>query len=211
MNINDLLQGPLRDLMMDQVNQKFQINDPQEANSAVNGVLAALMNGLAHNAETPEGATSLMSAIERDHDGGILDNLAGFFNGSAQFQNANTTNGLGILNHIFGDKTEAAAQAISKNSGIDTGKILQLMMTFAPIVLGFLGKNTNASQAQPTTNQAQGGGFLDILNGATRTINQQPTNQGLLSKLLDRDGDGNVMDDIADMGFRTIMGKFLGK
>ncbi|MEZ4910882.1 MAG: DUF937 domain-containing protein [Saprospiraceae bacterium] len=210
MNINDLLQGPLRDLMMDQVNQKFQINDTQEANTAVNGVLAALMNGLAHNASTPEGASSLMSAIDRDHDGSILNDVVGFFNGTTQFQNSSTANGLGILNHIFGDKTEAAAQAISKNSGIDTGKILQLMMTFAPIVLGFLGKNASSS-AQTQSAPSQGGGLLDILNGATKTVNQQPTNQGLLSKLLDRDGDGNVMDDIADMGFRTIMGKFLGK
>ena len=205
MNINDLLQGPLRDIMLSQVEQQFNIQDKDQANTAINGVMAAIMNGLAHNASTPEGASSLTSAIDRDHDGSVIDDLMGFFNGSSQFQNTKATNGQGILNHIFGDKTDTAAKAISRNSGLDTGKIIQLMSTFAPIVLSFLGKNSQ------TANQSSSSGILDILNGATRAVNQQPSNQGLLSKLLDRDGDGNVMDDIADIGFRSIMGKFLGK
>ena len=63
------------------------------------------------------------------------------------------------------------------------------MSTFAPIVLSFLEKFSNC-------NQSSGGGILDISMEQTRAVNQQPSNQGLLKLYLDRDGDGNVMDDI---------------
>ena len=43
--------------------------------------------------------------------------------------------------------------------------------------------------------------------GATKTVNQQPTNQSFLEKMLDKDGDGSIMDDIAAMGFKSLFGK----
>jgi hypothetical protein len=97
--------------------------------------------------------------------------------------------------------------AISKSSGIDTSKIIQIMTTLAPVVLGYLGK---AKATQQPEQAEQGGGFLDILTGATKTVNQQPSNQGFFSKMMDKDGDGSMIDDIAEMGFKSIFGKMLG-
>ena len=65
------------------------------------------------------------------------------------------------------------------------------MTTLAPIVLGYLGKAKATQQPQAE----QGGGFLDILTGATKTVNQQPSNQGFFSKMMDKDGDGSMVDD----------------
>lgn len=204
MDISNLLQGPFKDIIIDQVGQKLGLNDQQQTNSAVDGIFATLLGAVSRNASTPEGASGLMSALDRDHDGSVLDDLAGFLTGSAQFQNSKTTNGAGILNHLLGDQQMQAAQSISNASGIDSGKILQMMSTLAPVVLGFLGKAKAQPQAQ------QGGGLLDLIQSASKTVNQQPTTQSLFSKLLDKDGDGNMIDDIAEMGMKSIFGKFLG-
>jgi hypothetical protein len=215
MDITDLLQGPMKDIIINQVGSQLGLGNSQQTNSAVDGIFATLLNAVSHNASTPEGAGGLMSALDRDHDGSILNDLGGFLSGAVKPENPNTANGTGILNHLLGDKQETAAASISKVSGIDTGKILQMMATLAPVVLGMLGKFKNqTAPQQPQQSQAQapqqGGGLLDFIQNATKTVNQQPATQSIFSKLLDKDGDGNMMDDLAEMGMKSIFGKFLG-
>jgi hypothetical protein len=205
MDITDLLQGPMKDIIINQIGQQFGLGDKGQANTAVDGILATLLNGVANNASTPEGETGLMNALEKDHDGSILNDLGGFLSGMVQPSNPKTANGEGILNHILGEKKGNAAESISKASGIDTASIMKMMATLAPVVLGMLGK----AKAQPQVQQ--GGGLLDFIKGATQTVNQQPTTQSIFSKLLDKDGDGSMMDDIAEMGMKSIFGKFMGK
>ncbi len=206
MDISDLLQGPLKDIIIGQVGKQLGIEDASKTNTAVDGIFATLLNAVAKNASDPQGEEQLQNALQRDHDGSILDNLGGFLSGAMQTSNASTTDGAGILKHILGDKQEAAVENISKESGLDMGKIGQLMITLAPIVLGYLGKANVTQQAQPQ----QGGGLLDIIMGATKTVNQQPTNQSFIEKMLDKNGDGSIMDDIASMGFKSIFGKMMG-
>ncbi|MFZ1749809.1 MAG: DUF937 domain-containing protein [Saprospiraceae bacterium] len=205
MDITDLLQGPMKDIIIQQVGSQLGLGDSAQANSAVDGVFGTLLNAISKNASTPEGADSLMSALDRDHDGSILNDLGGFLSGAVSPQNPNTANGAGILKHILGGQQEDAAANISKESGIDTAKIMQMMATLAPVVLGMLGK----AKAQPQVQQ-QGGGLLDFITGATQKVNQQPANQSIFSKLLDKDGDGSMIDDIAAMGMKSIFGKILG-
>ncbi len=212
MDITDLLQGPLKDVIINQVGKQLGLGDSQQTNTAVDGVFATLLNAVSHNAATPEGQNSLLSALDRDHDGSILNDLAGFLSGTVKPQNPNTTNGAGILNHLLGSQQNVAAETISRASGIDAEKIAQLMATLAPIVLGYLGKAKAAQQPQAVQQPqaTQGGGLLDLLSGATKTVNQQPSNQNLFSKMLDSDGDGSMVDDLAEMGFKSIFGKILG-
>lgn len=63
---------------------------------------------------------------------------------------------------------------------------------------------------QQPQQQQTGGGLLDFIQGATKTVNQQPSTQSIFSKLLDKDGDGSMIDDIAEMGVKSIFGKILG-
>ncbi|MBK9565852.1 MAG: DUF937 domain-containing protein [Saprospiraceae bacterium] len=209
MDITDLLQGPMKDIIINQVGQQLGLGNQQQTNSAVDGVLATIMNAVAKNASTPEGAGGLMAALDRDHDGSILNDLSGFLSGAVQPENPKTANGTGILNHLLGGKQETAAESISKESGIDTAKILSMMATLAPVVLGFLGKAKQTMPQQPEQQQTSGG-LLDFIQGATKTVNQQPANQSIFSKLLDKDGDGSMIDDIAEMGVKSIFGKMLG-
>ena len=52
--------------------------DQDGAQQAINAALPALMAALAGNARRGEGASALAGALERDHDGGILDDVKGF-------------------------------------------------------------------------------------------------------------------------------------
>ncbi len=47
-------------------------------------VLPMLLGGLAKNADNDQGAEQLHAAIERDHDGGLLDNLGDLLRGQQQ-------------------------------------------------------------------------------------------------------------------------------
>jgi hypothetical protein len=205
MDITDLLQGPMKDIIINQVGQQFGLGDKGQANTAIDGILATILNGVSQNASTPEGQAGLQNALENDHDGSILDDLGGFLSGAVKPANPKTANGEGILNHILGENKGNAAESISKASGIDTASIMKMMATLAPVVLGMLGK----AKAQPQVQE--NGGLFDFIKGATQTVNQQPTTQSIFTKLLDKDGDGSIIDDIASMGIKSIFGKFMGK
>ena len=62
--------------------------EPSAVSSAIQAALPAILGSLANNASDPQGAESLNSALEQDHDGSILDNLGGLgsmiFGGAGQ-------------------------------------------------------------------------------------------------------------------------------
>ena len=206
MDITDLLQGPMKNIIVSQLGSQLGLGNDQKTNTAIDGILGTLLNGIMQNASTPEGQQSLENALEKDHNGSIFDDLTGFLTGTNKPANPKTSNGAGILKHILGDQEENTVESISKASGIDTQKILTMMMTLAPIVLGMLGK----SKAQATP-QPGGGSLFDIIKGATQTVNKQSSTQNILNSILDKDGDGSIVDDIASMASKSIFGSLFGK
>ena len=201
-NLMELLQGQLSEGMIDQLSQQIGADKEQTA-SAANGILSTLLGGLSQNAATPEGAHALSSALERDHDGGILENLMGMLmgGGAAEAANPRTVNGAGILGHIFGGKTEQAATAVSQQSGLDMGTVLQLMIQFAPMVMGMLGKVKRE-------NNLDADGLSSVLANTTQQAAPQNPLMGFASQLLDKNNDGSIMDDIAGMGMNILGNMF---
>ena len=161
---------------------------PQQTQSAMTAALPMLLAGLARNASTPQGATALHGALERDHDGSLLDNLGGLLSGGAGASRA--TDGGGILGHVLGDRQDAAQQAVSGASGVNGAQAAQLLAMLAPIVMGAIGR----------TQRQQGvgaDGLGELLSGAQQQSAQaQPDLMQLANRLLDRDGDGSAMNDI---------------
>ncbi|MCU1289966.1 MAG: hypothetical protein JWN60_2195 [Acidobacteria bacterium] len=176
--------------------------DHSSVNSAIQLALPVLINGLAKNASTPEGAQSLDRALEQDHNGSILNNLGGLgdmiFGGSGapSQQVPKQANAGGILGHIFGNNQGQVAQQISKNSSLDIGQISQILMFLAPIVMGYLGRRKQEEHLDP-------GGLSGYLGEQQQQIQNSPQG-GLLGNLFDRDGDGSSMDDIASMAMNYI-------
>jgi len=113
MNIADLFQGPMKDLIVGQISQQMGAQNPQQAQTAIDGIMGTLLNAVTNNAATSEGQQGLEKALERDHDGSILDNLSGFLSGNFTLSNPKTANGMGILSHLFIGEKENAALSIS--------------------------------------------------------------------------------------------------
>lgn len=200
-NLMDLLQGSLSEGMIDQLSQQLGGSDKQKTAAAASGIVTTLMGALAKNASTQEGAQALNNALERDHDGSVLDNIMDIFSGNTQQVNDRALNGSGILNHVLGDRQNGAIDMISKLSGLDSGKTGNLMSMLAPVVLGALGK----------TKRQQGldvAGIASLLSGTVSSQKQQNPTMGLVARFLDQDGDGSIVDDVANMGMK-ILGGFL--
>ena len=200
MNVIELLQGQLDGNLIHQLTNQIGAESPEQTEAAANGIISTLVAGLNKNAATPEGANALVSAIDRDHDGSLLEDVAGFVLGNRQTSNTSTLNGAGILGHILGGKQSGAVDMISKATGLDSGQIMKLMISLAPMVLAALGK---ARKQEGVGTQNIG----DLLSGSVRSQVNKNSEMGLLTRFLDADGDGSVMDDIANMGMKLFLNK----
>ena len=174
--------------------------EPSAVNTAIQAALPMLLNHLANNASTPEGAESLNTALEQDHSsGGVLDNLGGLagmiFGGGGQTATTREADAGGILGHILGGNQGAVAQEVSNKSGLGMGQVAQILMFLAPIVMSYLGRQ----KVQQGVGADGLGGLLGGLLGGGHS--QAATGGGLMSSMLDRDGDGSSLDDIASMAF----------
>jgi hypothetical protein len=184
-NIRELLEGQLSGGAVEQVSQAIGA-DEQSTSTAISAALPLLLGGMARNAQSPEGAESLSAALNRDHDGSVLDNLMGYLGGGGD-----ANNGLGILGHVFGGSQQNAAQGVSRVSGINMAQAMQLMAILAPIVMGVLGRTQRQQALDP-------GGLAGVLGQSTRTADGGDL-MGVLSQVLDRNRDGSSMDDIAGL------------
>ncbi|WP_417360019.1 DUF937 domain-containing protein [Galbibacter sp.] len=162
-----------------------------ESNTAnVLGMALPLLAGaMKKNVATPQGAQGLLGAINSKHNGSILDNLGGFFGGGVDQSAIN--DGAGILGHLLGGKQSTVENALSSKSGVDAGTVSQILKIAAPLILGYLGKETKQN------NISDQGGLNSLLGSM---LGGQPQeNQSLITSLIDSDGDGSVLDDVADM------------
>lgn len=175
-----------------QMSRQLGANE-QTTGGAVAAAVPLLLSALARNAGSAEGAGALARALGKDHDGSVLDDLPGLL------RDPQAGPGAGILRHVLGDRQQVAQQALAKTSGLDAGAAGQLLTMLAPIVMGALGR----------TQRQQGfdaGGLGSFLQSERQGLQQTtPGAMDMVTKLLDKDGDGSVLDDIGGM-----MGKLMG-
>ena len=163
-----------------------------------NGVMAALpamLAALGKNAGTEKGAEELNNALEKKHDGSILDNLSGYLS------NPDLKDGAGILNHLFGNQTSNVANAVSQSSGLDTNGSMKMLQMLAPILMGMLGQ-------QKKQNNLDAKGLGNLTSMLASNFGSEAGASGIMeavTNLLDANKDGNVMDDIMGM-----VGKLFG-
>lgn len=192
----NLLQGHLTPEVINQLSQQTG-TAPEQTAIAAQGIFSMLLSGLANNASTENGATGILEALDRDHDGSILNDVMGLVMGSGQ--NSSATNGAGILGHILGGQQQNAAQMVSQTSGISLSGVMDMMIKLAPMVMGVIGQQK----------QQQGGmnasGLAGLLGNTVQSQNENPLMQ-MATRFLDKDGDGSAIDDVMGM----VGSKFLG-
>lgn len=298
MDLSQLLQQQLKQQLsgglMDVLTQQTGA-DPNTTTKASSAILSSLMGALARNASTPDGASSLANALDRDHDGSILDIIGGLMQGGKQApgpdvptggglmdlitgmaqgsqgggggalggllggllggsqqqssgggigdliggmmrqtqgsdggglgdllggllggkqagtqdnippQFRKTLDGGGILDHVLGEQKTEVAKQVSENSGLSLDKVLPLMATLAPILMGILGKTKRETGMDAG---GLGGALIDMVTKSQSNPRQNAPDLGLAGTLLDRDGDGSVMDDVLGMGAKMLGGYF---
>ncbi|WP_055437302.1 DUF937 domain-containing protein [Lacinutrix algicola] len=186
-------------------------NDSSKTSSVLTMALPVLMKAMQRNATTPEGAEGLMGAIQGKHNGSILDNLGGLFGGGVDDEVKN--DGDKILNHVLGAKKEGVEKIIGEKSGLDASSVANILKVAAPILMGVLGK-----QAQQQ-NVSSSNGIGDLLGGLLGG-NSADKEQSFLESILDADGDGSIVDDVAGMvlggakskgGLGGLLGGLFGK
>ncbi len=185
----DLLNNQLGGDTLRTVSRQLGV-DESTASTAIAAALPMLIGGLARNAATPGGADSLANAVNNDHDGSILDHLGSFL------RNPESGSGDGILGHVFGGSRSQVENVVAQKTGLDAATVSQLLAMLAPIVMGGLGKLQRQGELGA-------GDMAGMLRRETARAREASPMGGLLS-MLDSDGDGSVIDDVAG-----ILGKFL--
>ena len=210
--ILDLLNSDMGKTIINGVAQQSG-QSTDKTSSVLTMALPVLMGAMKRNAATPEGAQGLMGALSGKHDGSILDNLGGLFNGGVD---ANVMqDGAGILGHVLGGSQNNVTNALSKKSGMDSGTIMQILQIAAPLVMGYLGKQSKQQ------NVSNSNGMGDLLGGLLGGGNAAPQQQSLIESVLDGNGDGSILDDVAGMvlnsgsnkkgGLGGLLGGLFGK
>ena len=190
-DVTNSLSGPA----LEQITQSIGA-DPQTTSAAIQAALPMLISALAQNAGQPGGAEALAGALERDHDGGIFNDLTGFLGGSAP------SVGAGILGHIFGQRTEQVGSVLGAQTGLDSGRMLQLLTMLAPLVMGALGRTHREGSLDA-------GGLAGLLGGEREHVEQSaPGMAGILGSLLDGNRNGSALDDAARLGGELLGGFF---
>ncbi len=185
--------------------------DTNKTSSVLTMAFPVLMKAMERNASTPQGAEGLLGALKGKHDGSILDNLGDLFKGGVNSEV--TQDGGKILGHVLGNRQQGVEQVLSQKSGMDLGSVAQIMKVAAPILMGVLGKQ---SRQQNVSQASDLGGLLGGLLGGSSAKKEQ----SFLESILDADGDGSVVDDVAGMvlgsakkkgGLGGLLGSIFGR
>lgn len=198
-SLQDLLGQQQGSEATNQISQTIGAN-PTVTQTAIQMALPMILGSLAKNASQPQGAQDLSNALEQNHGGGILDNLSDYL-GGGNSNAASNDDGIGILGHIFGQNQGAAAQQVSQKSGLDLGQTAQLLITLAPIVMGYLGR-------QKQQQNLDAGGLSNLLNGQQQQMQSSGNPiMDMVSGFMDSNHDGSAMDDIASLAANYLSRK----
>lgn len=189
-SMTDILLDRLGDGGVEALSRSLGSN-PQATKTAAAAALPMLFAALAKNARSDDGAAALAGALERDHDGSVLEAVQDGFSDDLR------KDGDGILKHVLGARRGMAEAGIAKASGLDSDQASAMLATLAPLVMGTLG------QAKRTRN-LDTRGVTEMLRGEDGPARDK---LGGLAGLLDRDGDGSVADDILGGIGRSLFGK----
>jgi hypothetical protein len=137
--------------------------DVSTAKQAVEAAAGTIVGGMAVNADQPEGAEALRSALD--------DHVASDpFNADVA---SVSRDGRGILDHVLGEQgTEQAAAGISQFAGINMSTVAKLLPLLAPMVMSLLANRANkqgmdagavAQDLNKETSAMSGGGLGDLL------------------------------------------------
>lgn len=215
MSLIDLLTGNTSNQVAEQAENKFGISRNQII--ALLAVAAPLIiSYLRNKSQDANEAEALNNALDKDHDGSIL-------NDASQLE-ARQAEGGSILDHIFGGQKNTVENQLSQNTGISIDKIGPILAMLAPVIMGYIGK-------EKQQNNVGAGGLGDLLGGILGSASNQAQAQqsnplnDILGSVLgggQQQSSGNPLNDILGSvlgggrqqqqggGLGNILGSILG-
>ena len=137
MGLLDLLTGNAGNQVAENAENKFGVSKNQII--ALLAVAAPLViSYLRNKSQDSNEAESLNNALDRDHDGSILDN-------PSQVEERQQEGG-SILDHIFGQQKNTVENSLSEQTGISMNKIGPILAMLAPLIMGYIGKEKQQSK-----------------------------------------------------------------
>ncbi|MDQ0821930.1 hypothetical protein QFZ79_004307 [Arthrobacter sp. V4I6] len=145
--------------------------DRQTAQAAVEAAVPTLLAGMQNNAQAPDGAASLESALSQHQDGLI--------EGGVDLAQVDTADGEKIVSHVFGGQQDQVASRLAGSAqlgGAGGDLVKKLLPILAPIVMSYLankvlGGRGPSSGAGGADGSGQGGidlgGILGGILGGT--------------------------------------------
>jgi len=157
MSLIDLLTGNTSNQVAEQAENKFGISKNQII--ALLAVAAPLViSYLRNKSQDAKEAEALNNALDKDHDGSILDD--------ASQAEARQAEGGSILDHVFGSQKSTVENQLSQNTGISIDKIGPVLAMLAPVIMGYIGK-------EKQQNNVGAGGLGDLLGGILGSASNQ--------------------------------------
>ncbi|CAA7392642.1 DUF937 domain-containing protein [Chryseobacterium fistulae] len=195
MSLIDLLTGNTGNQVAQQAENKFGISKNQII--ALLAVAAPLIiSHLRNKSQDAKEAEALNTALDKDHDGSILNN-------TSQAEERQVE-GSSILSHIFGGEKQNVESSLSQNTGISIDKIGPILAMLAPVIMGYIGK-------EKQQNNVGAGGLGDLLGGilgnASNQAQEQQSNplNDILGSVL-----GNGQSQSSGNPLNDILGNVLG-
>ncbi|MBL1219331.1 DUF937 domain-containing protein [Chryseobacterium sp. L7] len=195
MSLIDLLTGNTSNQVAEQAENKFGISRNQII--ALLAVAAPLViSYLRNKSQDAKEAEALNNALDKDHDGSILDD--------ATQAEARQAEGGSILDHVFGGQKSNVENQLSQNTGISIDKIGPILAMLAPVIMGYIGK-------EKQQNNVGAGGLGDLLGGilgnASNQAQEQQSNplNDILGSVL-----GNGQSQAGGNPLNDILGSVLG-
>lgn len=197
----------LSQVPIDRVAERLGV-DKQTAETAVRAALPTLVGGLGANARNPEGAASLMSALDEHSRSGLLD-------GGVKVEDVDTADGSKIVSNVFGENKDQVISTLGAVDGSGGNTLIaQLLPILAPIVLSYLAKQIQGGGAGPTTSAGPttggdprpGGGLGDLLGGLLEgAAGRSGNGGGGIGDIL-----GSVLGGSSGGGLGGLLGGLLG-
>ena len=198
MSLIDLITGNAGNHVASEAENKFGISKNQMI--ALLAVAAPLVISYLRkkSQEHPDEAESLNNALEKDHDGSVL-------NDPSQLESRQQEGG-SILSHIFGAEKSNVENQLSQNTGISMDKIGPILGMLAPLIMGYIGKEKRSNGVN------SGGGLGDLLGGILGNAQNQAQTQSSnpLNDILGSVLGGNSASSSSGNAFNDILGSVLG-
>ncbi|OOL31564.1 hypothetical protein GQ85_12910 [Rhodococcus rhodochrous] len=185
-SLDDLLSR----IPVDQIARRLDV-DEQTAATAVRAALPTLVGGLEANTRNPDGASSLLSALDQHRNSALLD-------GGVDVTGVDTADGDRIVANVFGDNKDRVVQTLGRADGAGGNDLVaRLLPILAPIVLTYLAE-------QVGRNSGGQGGLGDLLGGLLRSATNGTGSGGGLGDVL-----GSVLGGNGG-GLGELLGGLLG-